>query len=453
MAALDIFSPEFLAYMRDIYKSIRRFISYRFNLYEEMAEVSETITSIKRNVEFKGANLWTLIFAIFIASIGLNVNSTAVIIGAMLVSPLMGPIMGVGLGVGINDFELVKKGLRNLGIATIISIATSFLYFWVTPLQEASSEILSRTSPSIWDVFIAGLGGLAGIVATSRQEKSNAIPGVAIATALMPPLCTAGYGLASGNIYFFLGALYLYFINSVFICVSTYLIVRFLKFPKKEFEDKAYEKKVRRYILIIVLVTTAPSIYLGYRIVDQSIFESNAQKFIQKELSFKNTQVISKNFKYSSSKGNEIELLLLGAELTPLQIDSLKKKMPFYQLDHTKLDIRQGLNAKNEIDLSQIKASIMETVNANAQAKNVGYTKLNMPIPEIGGEMKSLYPQLRQYSISHVEVNDVDSNRKDTLTLVVASFKEAVRTPERQRLQLWLKNRLKVDSVRLLVSD
>lgn len=439
--------------MRDIYQSIRRFISYRFNLYEEMAEVSETITSIKRNVEFKGANLWTLIFAIFIASIGLNVNSTAVIIGAMLVSPLMGPIMGVGLGVGINDFELVKKGLRNLTIATIISIATSFLYFWITPLQEASSEILSRTSPSIWDVFIAGLGGLAGIVATSRQEKSNAIPGVAIATALMPPLCTAGYGLASGNIYFFLGALYLYFINSVFICVATYLIVRFLKFPKKEFEDKAYEKKVRRYILIIVLVTTAPSVYLGYRIVDQSIFESNAQNFVQQELSFKNTQVISKSYKYSSSKGNEIELLLLGAELTPLQIDSLKKKMPLYQLDHTKLDIRQGLNAKNEIDLSQIKASIMETVTANAKAEKPVYTKLNMPIPEIGGEIKSLYPQLRQYSISHVEVNNLDSNRKDTLTLVVASFKELVRTPDRQRLQLWLKNRLQVDSVRLIVSD
>ena len=311
---------------------------------------------------------------------------------------------------------------------------------------------MSRTSPSIWDVFIAGLGGLAGIVATSRQEKSNAIPGVAIATALMPPLCTAGYGLASGNIYFFLGALYLYFINSVFICVATYLIVRFLKFPKKEFEDKAYEKKVRRYILIIVLVTTAPSVYLGYRIVDQSIFESNAQNFVQQELSFKNTQVISKSYKYSS-KGNEIELLLLGAELTPLQIDSLKKKMPLYQLDHTKLDIRQGLNAKNEIDLSQIKASIMETVTANAKAEKPVYTKLNTPIPEIGGEIKSLYPQLRQYSISHVEVNNLDSNRKDTLTLVVASFKEIVRTPDRQRLQLWLKNRLQVDSVRLIVSE
>ena len=438
--------------MREIYQAIRRFVFYRFNLHEEMAEVSETITSIKRNVEFRGANLWTLIFAIFIASIGLNVNSTAVILGAMLVSPLMGPIMGIGLGIGTNDFELVKKGLRNLTLATIISIATSFVYFWITPLHDASSEILSRTSPSIWDVFIAALGGLAGIVATSRQEKSNAIPGVAIATALMPPLCTAGYGLASGNIFFFLGALYLYFINSVFICVATYLIVRFLKFPKKEFEDKAYEKKVSRYILIVVLVTTAPSIYLGYRIVDKSIFENNAQNFVSNELNFANTQVISKSFTYNP-KENKIELLLLGTELTPLQIDSLKKRLPLYQLQHTKLNIRQGINAKNEIDLSQIKASILETVNANSRKEKPVYTNLTKPIPDIGKEIKSLYPQLREYSISHVQVYKLDSNQKDTITIVVTSFKDPVRTPERQRLERWLKNRLQVDSVRLIVAD
>ncbi|MGF1925296.1 MAG: TIGR00341 family protein, partial [Bacteroidia bacterium] len=205
--------------MNLIYRIIKRFIRYRFSLHEDSAEENDIVESIRRNVEFRGANLWTLIFAVFIASIGLNVNSTAVIIGAMLVSPLMGPIMGIGLGVGTNDFELVKKGLRNLTIATVFSIATSTLYFYITPLHDASSELLARTSPSIWDVFIAGFGGLAGIVAATRREKSNVIPGVAIATALMPPLCTAGYGIASGNLYFFLGAIYLYFINSVFICV------------------------------------------------------------------------------------------------------------------------------------------------------------------------------------------------------------------------------------------
>lgn len=438
--------------MSEIYQAFKNFVVYRFNLHEDSEDNDLTIESIKKNVEFRGANLWTLIFAIFIASIGLNVNSTAVIIGAMLVSPLMGPIMGVGLGIGINDFDLVKKGLRNLGIATIISIATSFLYFWITPLHQASSEILARTSPSIWDVFIAGLGGLAGIVAATRKEKSNAIPGVAIATALMPPLCTAGFGLASGNLYFFLGALYLYFINSIFICVATFVIVRFLNFPKKEFQDKAYERKVRRYIWLIVTITTLPSVFLAYRIVDKSIFENNAEAFVQEELNFKNTQVIAKNYKYNE-KGHEIDLLLLGAELSKQQIDTLKSRMARYKLNQTKLSIRQGLNAKNELDLSQIKASILETVyqsRPTEQKTASTYTRIEQPIPDIRAELRSLYPQLKQYSITNVAVHQLDTNRTDTITMLVGRFDRALPGAEQRRMAVWLKNRLKVDSLQLI---
>ncbi len=427
---------------------------YRFNLHEDAEDNALTIEAIKKNVEFRGANLWTLIFAIFIASIGLNVNSTAVIIGAMLVSPLMGPIMGVGLGIGINDFDLVKKGLRNLGIATIISIATSSLYFWVTPLHQASSELLARTSPSIWDVFIAGLGGLAGIVAATRKEKSNAIPGVAIATALMPPLCTAGFGIASGNIYFFFGALYLYFINSIFICVATFVIVRFLHFPKKAFQDKAYERKVRRYIWLIVLITTAPSVYLAYRIVDKSIFENNAEAFVKNELNFTATQVLDKSYRYSSSNMHEIDLLLLGAELSKSQLDTLKSKLPAYKLDHTELKIRQGLNAKNEIDLSQIKASILETVyqSQSQGSKNATtYTKMDQPIPDLRAEFKSLYPQMKAYSISHVEVHRTDTSRLDTVTVLIANFKGSLSAAEQRRMKVWLKNRLQVDSLSVIL--
>jgi len=440
--------------MNEIYLAIRRFLHYRFSLHEDNAEESDTIESIRKNVEFKGANLWTLIFAIFIASIGLNVNSTAVIIGAMLISPLMGPIMGVGLGIGINDFELVKKAVRNLAIATVISVITSTLYFWITPLHDASSELLARTSPSIWDVFIAGFGGLAGIIAATRKEKSNTIPGVAIATALMPPLCTAGYGLASGNIYFFMGAMYLYFINSIFICVATYLIVRYLNFHKKEFEDKAYEKRVRRYILIIVLVTAAPSVYLAYRIVDRSIFENNARAFIDKELSYANTQVITRNYKYSR-KGNEIDLLLLGKELTAQQIDSLKKKLPAYKLNRTRLNIRQGLNAKNELDFSQIKASILEAVyqkDSTAKKANA-YQSINMPIPELNKELRLLYPSLSAYSINHIEIKHMDTSKRDTLTLALMTFKTTIPAAVRLRLERWLKTRLKSDSLKVLLND
>ncbi|WP_432709305.1 TIGR00341 family protein [Pedobacter sp.] len=441
--------------MNEIYQAIRKFLQYRFSLHDDNAEEADTIESIRKNVEFKGANLWTLIFAIFIASIGLNVNSTAVIIGAMLISPLMGPIMGVGLGIGINDFELVKKAIRNLSIATVISIATSTLYFWITPLHNVSSELLSRTTPSIWDVFIAGFGGLAGVIAATRKEKSNTIPGVAIATALMPPLCTAGYGLATGNLYFFVGALYLYFINSVFICVATYLIIRYLNFHQKEFEDKAYEKKVRKYILIIVLVTAAPSVYLAYRIVDHSIFENNAQAFIDKELNYDNTQVISRNFRYSNTKGKEIDLLLLGDELDTTEIASLKKKMGKYKLENAKLKIRQGLNAKNEMDISQIRTSILEAVYKNDSTKKNSNKPLaiNLPIPDLGNELKTLYPNLVSYSIHNTRFMRLDTSMTDTLTLAVVKFDRNMSVPERSRLQQWLKTRIKADSLKLIITN
>lgn len=440
--------------MNEVFKALKNFISYRFSLHEDNADEEDTVEALRKNVEFKGANLWTLIFAIFVASIGLNVNSTAVIIGAMLISPLMGPIMGVGLGIGINDFELVKKAVRNLAIATIISVITSTLYFLITPLHDASSELLARTSPTIWDVFIAAFGGLAGMVAATRKEKGNAIPGVAIATALMPPLCTAGYGLASGNFYFFIGAIYLYFINSVFICVATYLIVRYLKFHKKEFQDKVQERKVSRYIMAIVLITAAPSVYLAYRIVDKSIFENNANAFIQKEMNYANTQVLSKNFSYSRS-GNEIDLLLLGNELSSMQIDSLKKKLPAYKLDDTKLVIRQGLNAKNELDFSQIKASILEAVYQNdSTSKKAGpVNKLAIPIPEIEDELRALYPSLTRYSIDHVVTTRLDTNLKDTVTFAILNFNSPVSTVELDRMQSWLKGRIKTDSVRILVAE
>ncbi|MBB5438161.1 putative hydrophobic protein (TIGR00271 family) [Pedobacter sp. AK017] len=436
-----------------IFRLIRLSIARRFDLHVDKADEDDVVLSIKKNADFVGANLWTLIFAILIASIGLNVNSTAVVIGAMLISPLMGPIMGIGLGVGTNDFELVKKGLRNLLIATLISVVVSTIYFWLTPLHDAQSELLARTTPSIWDVFIAFFGGLAGIVAGTRKEKSNVIPGVAIATALMPPLCTAGFGLASGNFYYFLGAIYLYFINSVFICISTYLIVRFLKFGKKYFEDRETEKKVSRYIMIIVIIAVVPSIFLAYGIVDKSIFENNAQRFISEQFQFKNTQVVNRTLKYSS-KGNEIDLLLIGYELPKARIDSIRARLPDYKLKQTKLNIRQGLNAKQEIDFSQIKASILEDVfkmDSTAKLNGSQVSLLDKPLPDIRAELKVLYPEMRDYTAANVIVDRLDKPGKDTLTMVVAGFVKPVKRTDRNKLNQWLKNRLHVDSLRLLI--
>ena len=199
------------------FDSLRRFLRDRFDLGEDSALQDEVVDNIFRGVDFRGTNLWVLIFATFVASLGLNVNSTAVIIGAMLISPLMGPIMGMGLSVGINDFDLLKRSVRNFGFMVLVSILTSTLYFVVSPLSGAQSELLARTVPTTYDVLIAFFGGLAGIVAQSRRDRtSTVIPGVAIATALMPPLCTAGYGLATLQLNYFLGAFYLFFINTVF---------------------------------------------------------------------------------------------------------------------------------------------------------------------------------------------------------------------------------------------
>ncbi len=202
-----------------------------------------TVKGIKRDLVFKGHSIWILVSSIFIASIGLNQNSTAVVIGAMLISPLMGPILGVGLAVGTYDWEALKRSIKYFIVAIVVSIITSTLYFLMTPLKDAQSELLARTEPNILDVFIAVFGGIAGIVAGSRKEKTNVIPGVAIATALMPPLCTAGYGLATAQYNYFFGAFYLFFINSFFISLSTVLVVRYLRFPLVNYISKLHEKK------------------------------------------------------------------------------------------------------------------------------------------------------------------------------------------------------------------
>jgi uncharacterized hydrophobic protein (TIGR00271 family) len=439
--------------MSEITRGIKNFIAHRFSLSEDKADEAVIIEAIRKNVDFKGANLWALIFAVFIASIGLNVNSTAVIIGAMLISPIMGPVMGIGFGIGINDLELVKKGGKNLLVATLFSILTSTLYFYITPLHEAQSELLARTSPSIWDVFIAFFGGLAGMVAASRNERSNVIPGVAIATALMPPLCTAGFGLATGNWLYALGALYLYFINSVFIAIATFLITRYIKMHRKHFDDPGIGKKVNRYMVIVVLITIIPSVVMAYRIVDKSIFETNARKFVEERFRFHNTQVVSKSYKYSQ-KNKEIDLLLIGNELSKQELDSLRLHLNDYKLRGVKLNIRQGLNAKQEIDFSQIKASIMEDVFSRQQRSDTVKATVKTPAvadTSVLAELKVLYPGIRSFGISSMVVHTAEGRKADTLKVAFAGFGSAIRPADRIRLEEWLRVRYKTAGIRLIV--
>lgn len=285
-----------------------------FSLLADKADDEVIDQRLRDGVEMKGANLWVLMFAIFIASIGLNVNSTAVIIGAMLISPLMGPIMGVGYGVGISDFALVRQSLRQLAMAVALSLAVSTAYFAIRPPTAVQSELLARTSPTIWDVLIALFGGLAGIVGATRKEKSTVIPGVAIATALMPPLCTAGFGMATGNGSYFAGAFYLFGINSVFIAASSVIVVRALHVPLKRFVDEGVARRVHRYLLLTVVLTALPSLFLAYRLVQDEVFKANATQFVRAQFQFKQTHVVDVE---PDAKARRIEVTLLGDVVPP----------------------------------------------------------------------------------------------------------------------------------------
>ena len=441
--------------------AVKNFLKEYLDLRKDKDNELATVDSIRKGVEFKGANLWILIFAIFMASLGLNVNSTAVIIGAMLISPLMGPIMGVGLSVGLNDFELMKRSLKSFLITTLFSVTTATVFFLVSPVAEGQSELLARTSPTIYDVFIALMGGLAGVVALSTKEKGNVIPGVAIATALMPPLCTAGYGLATGNLIYFLGAFYLYFINSVFISLATFIGVRVMHFQRKEFVDKNREKKVRKYIVLIAVLTMCPAVYLTVGIIQDTFFESAANRFVNEQLAFENTQVLDK--KIHHGKHHEIRVVLIGQEVPEASIAIARSKMKDYKLDNTKLVVLQGMNNES-LDMSSIRAMVMEDFYKNSEQRLVEqkqqisslekdleqYRKYDELGKKIIPELKVLYPSVKSVSISHALELTVDSVRIDTVTLAVLKFGKHPDAREREKITEWLRARTGSEKLRLI---
>lgn len=442
---------------------IRSFFREYFDLKKDKDNELEAVDSIRKGVEFKGANLWILILAIFMASLGLNVNSTAVIIGAMLISPLMGPIMGIGLSVGLNDFELMKRSFKSYSLTTLFSIITATVYFLITPLSEAQSELLARTSPTIYDVFIALLGGLAGLIALSSKGKGNVIPGVAIATALMPPLCTAGFGLASGNIHYFLGAFYLYFINSVFISFGTYLGVRTMHFRQKEFVDKNREQIVRRSIVFVVLLTLLPAVYLTYGIVKSTLYEVAANRFISNELSFEKTQVLDRKVNYET---NEIQVVLVGDKVDEEKIELARLKLADYQLESTKLSVFQGTN-EDGIDLSSVRSMLMEDLYKNneerllAKQQRIGELEKQLERHQeydnmsrtIVPELQVLYPTLSSLSISRAIEVESNTLKSDTMALAVLKFSKPLSEADKQRIGDWLKARTRVNKVKLVVSN
>ncbi|WP_342116363.1 DUF389 domain-containing protein [Pseudoduganella sp. OTU4001] len=336
--------------------------SHRFSLLHDKADDDVIDSALRAGVELRGATPWILIFAIVIASIGLNINSPAVIIGAMLISPLMGPIVGIGYGIGIYDFALIRRSLANLAIAAGISLATATLYFLLTPLDEAQSELLARTTPTLWDVLIALAGGLAGMIGMTRKEKSNVIPGVAIATALMPPLCTAGYGLANRDWSVFGGAFYLFSINCVFIAAAAVIVIEYLRLPHRKFVDQQVERRVKRTLLLVVTVTALPSIYLAIQLVEQEVFRSRARQFVREQFSDQSAHVVDVRL---SPQQRSIELTLIGRRLAAGVIAGIQGKLAPAGLPDTKLKVHQAEDSR--VDVGVLKADIVGEIFRDTQ--------------------------------------------------------------------------------------
>ena len=318
---------------------IRKYFSNLLNIRGDMMSYEEIDEMMKENTVIHGSNMWILMLAIFIASIGLNVNSTAVIIGAMLISPLMSGIMTMGYSLAVRDLDLLKHSLTRFGTQVIISLISSTIYFFISPLDEATSEMIARTSPTIWDVLIALFGGIAGMIGNTRKKKGNVIPGVAIATALMPPLCTAGYGIATLQPRFILGALYLFLINTLFITLSSALVTIVLRVPYHKHISDVQQKKINRIIGVIVIIAVLPSIFVGALTVYNSVMDHNISSYLENEFRFSDTQVVQN----STDKQNRvISVSLVGAHISDETISVLQNELENYGLGGYTLRITQN---------------------------------------------------------------------------------------------------------------
>lgn len=466
---------------RHLKYSLKQYLHELFGLHRD-TDWTGTHDMVEKSIEFRGANLWTLIFAIFIASIGLNINSTAVIIGAMLISPLMGPIVGVGFGLATNDFPLFRLAIKNLFIATLISILASSLYFFLSPFKEATSEILSRTNPTAFDVFIAIIGGLTGIIATSRQERGNAVPGVAIATALMPPLCVTGYGLGTGQWNIAAGAFYLFLINSLFIAMASLTVVRYLNFPKKSFMDIKRGRMVKILLGTLMVAAVIPSTYTLINILKEGFVYRNINSFIDSEFQFPETAIISKKSTIADDQVT-IEVTVYGKYLPEDSITKLKQQLPRYELNGAKLKILQ--QGKDTLDVAKTTEALRQEMAHLNQDLKVGiledlYKKNEEVIQNKDAKIKILENEILEYKqMMNLDTNQMKTVLKETQLLFPALAGFAVdrspkvighkkmkinQTPrlllywkskkwlpksQRDKLHLYLKTRLKLEDIEI----
>ena len=442
---------------------IRHRVLERFALGADAASQEEVNSNIQKGIMIRGTNLWVLIFAIFIASLGLNTNSTAVIIGAMLISPLMGPIIGMGYSMGVYDFNLLKESLRNFLVMVVVSLVTSAIFFTLPLITSTQSELLARTQPTTYDILIALFGGLAGMVAQTRKDRTGTvIPGVAIATALMPPLCTVGYGLATFQFRFMLGALYLFTINSIFIALASFIVTRVMNFRMIGELEPAKLKKLQRAMVTVIIIITLPSVLIAISIIQRSSFETNYQNFVQEAFKYDNTFVVESSYEYNANprKQSTIEVRLFGEPLSDNIINNIRGQMSsVYHLPKVDLVVRQSSQEDGGIAITALQSNYTEMLND----KNLQIARLQEQLSSIrmadtlavGGMTRELgifVPQINDMSLSrHVSYNK-DGVPTDTTYICFLSFREDS-VANLELIRNWLSNRTGTSNIKILLKE
>ena len=448
-------------------KAIRQKIFNYFKISADLLPQAEAEAEIRKGVSFGGINIIILIVAIFIASLGLNVNSTAVIIGAMLISPLMGPIIGLGLAVGIQDFELMKRSFRNLFVSAAFSVAASTIYFIISPVNEGHSELLARTSPTIYDVFIGFFGGAAGILAIGSRIKGNVIPGVAIATALMPPLCTAGYGLGTWQLSYFIGALYLFFINSVFIAFATTIGVKLMNYTIKDASNPSKACQMRNAVYATAVITMLPATYLTYTMLQENAFRTNCDRFVNNAMVFPATQVIS--HKATMKKGEKLLTVTLMGQILPSDslILALTDQMPKYHIAGTRLNIIQGDNRNSQYDAGRLTSTMLRDMYQMTQATisrqqftidslrviNDTYRRNDSLGAMISPEIKILFPNVKDIAIIRGVASQVDTQRLDSINIALVQYSSHMDNSSTLKFKEYLEARLNLKNIDIVEND
>ncbi|BDS13752.1 DUF389 domain-containing protein [Aureispira anguillae] len=452
-----------------------------FNLHLDTDEAG-TIESIHKSIEFKGGNLWGLIFAAFIAAIGLNMNSGAVVIGAMLISPLMGPIVGIGYALATNDFDTLKYAFRNLVIFIVGSILASIVYFSISPIKTLTDQLEARTYPTFYDVMIAICGGAIGIVASSRSDRGNAIPGVAIATALMPPLCTVGYGIATAQWAYAGGAFYLFFINSVFIAGTSLVFVRAFQFPKKEFLDPVREQRYKLILVAIAIFTIIPSLWTGYNLVQRELFNSKAALFEAKVEEYHLEKGVIIDQKADYRRDTPTITLITSGGIRESDKDNLFHEMTEVGLGNAKLEFREGnldvevllaevqnlqtkfttireeysgmlkkLYEDNEIVLKN-KTERIKFLEAELSKYQSHHKQISKPVDDIALEFSTLYPDAVEIAYNELVKMNTATKTLDTLPTVVINWKgRRIRTEQKKRMERFFQTRMKLDTIEVVI--